>query len=244
MVTSAGYTATATGTDYWVATYNGDSNNTPVTSGAASEPVTITSSPPAAKGDTATIGFWHNKNGQKIIDGLGTNTVDGPTETAGQWINAHFPCLLQLWANVSGSPSVADVTTGDQTTDNTKLAAMYLNVFTNGGSPKVLAQIFDTVLTTYATSTDLNHTKGDIALVQSNGFNTSAGGTGSHTVTGADITAAFPSSCLTPNPSNTYTILAIVNAAECVCMEPGFTGFSSAINDVFDNDINSAFDIS
>ena len=25
--TSAGYTATATGTDYWVATYNGDSNN-------------------------------------------------------------------------------------------------------------------------------------------------------------------------------------------------------------------------
>ena len=28
---SAGYTATATGTDYWVATYNGDSNNNPVT---------------------------------------------------------------------------------------------------------------------------------------------------------------------------------------------------------------------
>ena len=27
MATSTGYTATATGTDYWVATYNGDSNN-------------------------------------------------------------------------------------------------------------------------------------------------------------------------------------------------------------------------
>ena len=27
MATSAGYTATATGTDYWVATYNGDANN-------------------------------------------------------------------------------------------------------------------------------------------------------------------------------------------------------------------------
>ena len=40
--TSKGYTTTATGTDYWVATYNGDSNNSPVTSGTALEPVTIT----------------------------------------------------------------------------------------------------------------------------------------------------------------------------------------------------------
>ena len=42
VATSAGYTATATGTDYWVATYNGDSNNSAVTSGTALEPVTIT----------------------------------------------------------------------------------------------------------------------------------------------------------------------------------------------------------
>ncbi len=39
--TSAGYPTTATGTDYWVATFNGDSNNTAVTSGATAEPVTI-----------------------------------------------------------------------------------------------------------------------------------------------------------------------------------------------------------
>ena len=38
--TSPGYTATATGTDYWVATFNGDSNNAAVTSGATAEPVT------------------------------------------------------------------------------------------------------------------------------------------------------------------------------------------------------------
>ena len=42
MATSTGYTATATGTDYWVATYNGDSNNAAVTSGTTAEPVTIT----------------------------------------------------------------------------------------------------------------------------------------------------------------------------------------------------------
>ena len=46
VATSTGYTATATGTDYWVATYNGDSNNNPVTSGTASEPVIISPATP------------------------------------------------------------------------------------------------------------------------------------------------------------------------------------------------------
>jgi hypothetical protein len=45
--TSPGYTATATGTDYWVATYNGDTNNNSVTSGAAAEPVSITAATPS-----------------------------------------------------------------------------------------------------------------------------------------------------------------------------------------------------
>jgi hypothetical protein len=39
--TSKGYTATATGTDYWGATYNGDSNNSKATSGSAAEPVSV-----------------------------------------------------------------------------------------------------------------------------------------------------------------------------------------------------------
>ncbi len=41
--TSQGYTTTAAGTDYWVATYNGDVNNNAVSSGDADEPVTVTS---------------------------------------------------------------------------------------------------------------------------------------------------------------------------------------------------------
>jgi uncharacterized repeat protein (TIGR01451 family) len=60
MATSAGYTATATGTDYWVATYNGDSNNNAVTSGTALEPVTITPATPSINTSqqppTATVG--------------------------------------------------------------------------------------------------------------------------------------------------------------------------------------------
>jgi hypothetical protein len=46
VATSLGYVATATGTFYWVATYNGDSNDNPVTSGTALEPVTITAARP------------------------------------------------------------------------------------------------------------------------------------------------------------------------------------------------------
>ena len=45
--TSAGYTTQAPGTDYWVATYNGDSNNTSVSSGDAAEPVMVTAATPS-----------------------------------------------------------------------------------------------------------------------------------------------------------------------------------------------------
>jgi uncharacterized repeat protein (TIGR01451 family) len=44
---SAGYAPTATGTDYWVATYNGDANNASVASGTATAPVTVTPATPA-----------------------------------------------------------------------------------------------------------------------------------------------------------------------------------------------------
>jgi len=45
--TSAGYATTATGTYYWVATYNGDSNNNGASSGPADEPVTVTKATPS-----------------------------------------------------------------------------------------------------------------------------------------------------------------------------------------------------
>jgi hypothetical protein len=60
MATSAGYWPTVAGTDYWVATYNGDSNNAPVTSGTALEPVVITPAAPFVyawpEPATATVG--------------------------------------------------------------------------------------------------------------------------------------------------------------------------------------------
>ncbi len=80
--TSKGYTVTAAGTDYWVATYNGDTNNNAVTSGSALEPVTITrvaplistSQQPAATtvggsvADQATISGGYNPTGTVTFD--------------------------------------------------------------------------------------------------------------------------------------------------------------------------------
>ncbi len=90
VATSAGYTTTATGTDYWVATYNGDSNNSPVTSGTALEPVTITPATPAintspqpatatvgsAIADQATVGGGFNPTGTVTF-----NLYDNPNGT-------------------------------------------------------------------------------------------------------------------------------------------------------------------
>jgi hypothetical protein len=60
MATSAGFTITSTGTDFWVATYNGDANNTAVSSGTGDEPVTVTPATPAIntlqQPPTATVG--------------------------------------------------------------------------------------------------------------------------------------------------------------------------------------------
>ncbi len=73
MATSAGYTAGATGTDYWVATYNGDSNNASVTSGTSLEPVTITK---AGSSVSTTI---KDSSGGPVTDALGEMVYDTAT---------------------------------------------------------------------------------------------------------------------------------------------------------------------
>jgi uncharacterized repeat protein (TIGR01451 family)/choice-of-anchor A domain-containing protein len=85
MATSAGYTATATGTDYWVATYNGDSNNSPVSSGTADEPVVITAATPSIKvvktADQASIIAGQTAGFTVTITNDGTVTDTGVTLT-------------------------------------------------------------------------------------------------------------------------------------------------------------------
>jgi hypothetical protein len=90
IATSSGYIATATATDYWVATYNGDSNNTSVTSSAASEPVTVTPASPAI-----------NTSQQPAIAIVGSTIADQATVSGG--FNPSGTVTFNLFNNANGT---------------------------------------------------------------------------------------------------------------------------------------------
>jgi hypothetical protein len=91
--TSAGYTATATGTDYWVAIYNGDGNNGSVTSGTASEPVVITPASPAI-----------NTSQQPATATVGSSIADKATVSGGY--NPSGTVTFDLYNNPNGAGTV------------------------------------------------------------------------------------------------------------------------------------------
>jgi hypothetical protein len=91
--TSTGYTATATGTDYWVATYNGDTNNSSVSSGAALEPVTITPASPSI-----------NTSQQPASATVGTSIADKATVTGGDSPTGSVTFKLYSNSTASGTP--------------------------------------------------------------------------------------------------------------------------------------------
>jgi hypothetical protein len=117
VATSPGYTATATGTVYWVASYGGDSNNAPVTSGTAAEPVTITGSTPTlttTPGGPTTIGNF-SICGTKFLDTTGSGFAAGESGQSGVTIN-----LYQETNSTSGlqTGSCGDTLVASTTTDS------------------------------------------------------------------------------------------------------------------------------
>ena len=184
-------------------------------SSACSASVKLTPQPPKivlGKGDAATIGFWQNKNGQAIISGAANSPA------LANWLATQFPCL---YGNLANQP-------------NSYIASNFVNIFKNGGSPKVDAQIMAVAFACYFTSSNL----GGGSLPVKYGFNQSTGGTGSHTINvgnkGTDLGLSV---------NGNYTILDILKAASnWRCAHPT-TPFSSAVNDLF-NAINTGGDIS
>lgn len=109
--------------------------------------------PPVEPGDTATIGFWHNKNGQALIKCM-------PNSPAlGNWLAGNFPCLF---GNLAGKA-------------NTVVAAQFTTYFKITGQ-KTYAQVMGGALAAYVTDSDL---AGNAAAKY--GFNVSPEGTGAKT---------------------------------------------------------------
>ena len=106
------------------------------------------------RGDTATIGFWHNKNGQALINAM-------PNSPAlGNWLASSFPCL---YGNLAGK-------------SDSQIAAQFLTYFNVTGT-KTKAQVLGAALACYVTSSTLSGT----TIAGKYGFNLSPGGTGGKT---------------------------------------------------------------
>ncbi len=102
-------------------------------------------------GDTATIGFWHNKNGQGLINGAANSPA------LSDWLASNFPCLF---GSISNSP-------------NSTVANLFLTDFGVKGQ-KTQAQVMAGALAVYFTTSSLGGGTGPGKF----GFNNSPGGTG------------------------------------------------------------------
>jgi hypothetical protein len=174
---------------------------------------------PIVGGDTATIGFWQNKNGQAVIDSFNGSSTSTALAT---WLATTFPYLY-------GVHSVNNET--GQT--NAQIAAFFITVF-GSGAPKTDAQVLAGALACYATSTAL----GNDATATKFGFNSSSAGTCNHTINvGSDGTAIG----LINNTS--YTVLQLLNQVNFLKTSGPLTAAEiNAINDIFTN-INQTGDI-
>jgi hypothetical protein len=152
-------TGSITGTPTTTGTFSFTGRVTDSKSGTAT---TVTAScsivvgaPPSSTGlvtgDTATIGFWHNKNGQALIKAM-------PNSPAlGNWLASNFP---NLFGALSGKT-------------NTQVADAFRTLFNVSGQ-KTYAQIMASALAVYVTNSSISGT----TIAQKYGFNVTTTGTG------------------------------------------------------------------
>ena len=138
---------------------------------------------------TATIGFWHNKNGQNLIKSLNGGQTD---TTLGDWLAATFPEMYGPGAFYDAAQG-ADQDMNLTGKTNAEVAEIFKflhkrNKKTSvaGGPTKVDAQLMAVALATFVTSENL--AGGNIAA--SYGFSTSADGIAYTTFNVLDVLTA------------------------------------------------------
>ncbi|HWD90875.1 MAG TPA: hypothetical protein VG938_00870 [Verrucomicrobiae bacterium] len=165
-------------------------------------------------GDTATIGFWHNKNGQGLILGAPT------TAPLGDWLASNFPCMF---GNLAGK-------------NNAAVASLFLTDFGVKGQ-KTYAQVLAGALACYFTSSNL----GGSSAVSKFGFNITPGGTGAKVFNVGSLGTVLG---LQNNTSYTVLQLLQAANANANCSNGTFSSaIFDALNTIFDG-INSTGDIS
>ncbi len=169
-------------------------------------------------GDTATIGFWHNKNGQALIRSVN----GGPSATKlATWLATNFPCLFG--ANATSPRNLTGKT-------NTDVAALFLTLFNVTGA-KTDAQILGGAIASYVT----NSTLAGGTYAAPYGFNVSTNGTGWKTYN----TGSYGTAIGLLNNTD-YTVLQLLQQANLRRCQSLFD--ANAFNVIFDG-INVKGDI-
>ena len=165
-------------------------------------------------GLTGGIGFWHNKNGQALINGFN----GGSNATAlSSWLATTFP-------NLYGAGAGANNLTGET---NAQVAAFYQSQFALSGS-NVEAEVLATALNVYATTQSLGGTAG-----QAYGFTVSAAGLGADSFNVGADGAAF--GVANNTTLNVYELLkAVDRQAVFGVLYNGDKNLRKQANDLFD----------
>lgn len=178
---------------------------------------------PLAHGDTATIGFWNNKNGQALICSLNGGST---SKALGNWLAATLP-------NIYGSSCGANNLAGKT---NAQVAAYFQTLFNKTGQ-KLEAQVLATALAMYVT----NSTLAGGSYAAKYGFNVDTKGIGGDYYNIGDNGAAF--GVVNDSVMTVSQILAAANAkAVKGLLWNGNTTYRNMGNDVFTG-INQQGDI-
>ncbi|HVS70156.1 MAG TPA: SdrD B-like domain-containing protein [Phycisphaerae bacterium] len=191
-----------------------------------------TESTAVGAGEFATIGFWHNKNGQQVITSFNT----GASSTLlGNWLATNFSNLFGA-SNVYTGTSLAGLT-------NAQVAQVYLNLWTPSGLNKnTYVQTFAVALGLYADTTGL----GGASLVSNGlasqfGFVVTPGGAGMYNIGSNGAAFGVPNN----TSVSVMTILQFLNANFSPATGTFFGGDATktaAANNVV-NGINTTGDI-
>ena len=127
---------------------------------------------PLVKGMTATIGYWQNKNGQRLLKSLNGSAN---ANNLANWLATNFP---NLWGANAGPNNLAGKT-------NAQVAALYVSKFNVKGQ-KLDAQVLAVAFAAYVTNSSL---AGNVAAAY--GFKVDANGTGNATINIGSAGAAF-----------------------------------------------------
>jgi hypothetical protein len=183
---SPSVTPTQVGTYTFHATYSGDAlNNTAADNGANESVTTVASSPRVSQGEFGTIGFWHNQNGQAVINSFN----GGSTKTLlGNWLASNFPHLFGASNPYISSTLAQYKATSLAGLTNAQIATVYANLWNPTGVTKnTYVQAFAVALGVYADTSSL----GGNATATKYGFKVTTAGGGGATWTIGSNSPAF-----------------------------------------------------